>query len=267
MIVAGILSIIFGIVLLLWVIMQRTSEIAHLSEAVTGKFASYYRDKCGIEERFNNASSEDYDHLQGIKNALGQKVETLDVMTESLAKGFITVAVIAIVFGILCVVGYFLFDKKRRNVQTETAKLRFEEKKLTIILGAVATVIGIVMCILAWKQFYSLSSLLERETATWDKKVDKLIKMEFANKNDTWLRVEPAEVMSDFGTSAGWNSSVVTILQVVGLLLIIAGSFAMVSGIGYVCKTKLFPVINGLLLIIFAFIILFPLYKTLVDSF
>lgn len=267
MIVAGILSIIFGIVLLLWVIMQRTSEIAHLSEAVTGKFASYYRDKCGIEERFNNASSEDYDHLQGIKNALGQKVETLDVMTDSLAKGFITVAVIAIVFGLLCVAGYFLFDKKRRNVQAETAKLRFEEKKLTIILGAVATVIGIVMCILAWKQFYSLSSLLERETATWDKKVDKLIKMEFANKNDTWLRVEPTEVMSDFGTSAGWNSSVVTALQVVGLLLIIAGSFAMVSGIGYVCKTKLFPVVNGLLLIIFAFIILFPLYKTLVDSF
>jgi len=285
MIVAGILMIVIGVAIALWTFLQTTTGIANVDADKVEKFKSYFLTKVDIKQKVLEAqqnydevlttndadkievAKKNLDRVSEISRSLGDRIMKLEGLEDAFRNGLYIFAIALIILGALCVFGYFAFDRKRKGVIHETAMARFNEKKGMFTVGCISLIVGFIVCGFAWVNYYTTASTLVRETNAWNEKIEGFYKIDVADRDaDKYLIIDAKDVLSDFNESLTLPLAVTNTLQIVGLLLIAFGAVTTASIIGNACKTKLFPVFNGFLLIVFGVVILFPIYKTLVDS-
>ena len=277
MIVVGILSIIFGIILAVWTFIQKGSDVLAMSADSLAKLKQYAF-KALEQKMENDPSNTDYttfgQYAGYIKNSNGE-VTILDTnalklkgIAHSVSNGILIFSILMIIVGILCVVGYFAFDRKRKNVIRETAVQRFKDKSRIFCIGCIMAVVGCAMSIYSWIQMAGMNYKLQQQVKIWNRFVDKGISNKNINSGwESWLKLDKSTVLNDFGAGSPVNTTLVTIFSIVGFLLLFVGIILAVSIVGTACKTKLYPVFNGLILIFLTLLIIVPMYKTLIDSF
>lgn len=267
MIVVGILSIIFGILLAIWTFIQRQSDVLDISADTLTELKEYIF--VPINEKLADPGfSEFASKLEGFKrSALSQNL-VVEGLSKNVATGLYITSAIIILVGILCIVGFVTFDAKRRNVQKATAIERFNEGKTMFFAGIGVMVAGIAATVYAWIQNASFAYKLQRKIEVWNTFVDKKgVKIDQIEASwAEWIKVDEATALAHFNAGEPVSTTVNTIITVVGIVAIFVGAIMLVNVVGNACKTRVYPVFNGLILCFIALIILFPIYKTLIDS-
>ncbi len=275
MIVVGLLSIIFGIILAIWTFIQKGSDILtvsadtlqRLKEYVFVEFADRWAQSPDDPAYMSFGQYAGYIKTGDTVTILDKNTLNVEGMTDSVSKGLLIFSVVLIVVGILCVIGYFAFDRKRKGVVRATAVQRFKDSMRMFIIGIVMAVVGLGMSIYAWIQSSSFTYALQQKVGIWNKFIDNAVSTNNVDASwASWLKLDTAATLTDFNAGSPLPLTLISICSIVGIILLIVGASLAVSCVGRACKTKLYPVFNGLLLIIMTLIILVPMYKTIIDS-
>ncbi len=266
MIVVGILLIVIGLFVAVWASIQSGSDLYANAEKYGATIKQYVFNP--LDEKI--AANTDPDlasKYTTLKNVYASHELDVSPIKESLVNGFVTFGIIMIAIGVACLVLFVLFDAKRKKANLADAKVIFKENKVSFIVSAVGTVVAAVATIWAWIQTSTFKYALQSEVELWNEYVDSLVYMGNAEESWTsWMKFEPAKVLAEFGAGSTVNIKMLGIVSTVSLIALVIFAVVLMSNIGKLGKTKLFPVFNSIIFVIFALIIMIPIYKVLIDS-
>jgi len=268
MIVVGVLLILVGILCATWAFIQGNSDLAQNVEQYGEKIVNHIFGPLDAKIAEAGADADLVSRYQSLKKVYSGHQFTVKPFSENLTDSFITVGIIMVAVGIVCLVIFALFDAKKKKANWAEAKEIFKENKISFIISVIGLIASFAGTVWSWIQTSTFKYALQSEVGIWNNYVDTLVKVGNADSSwASWMKFDANQVLTQYGAPGLMDLGMVKVVTAISLIALVVFAVLFMSNIGKLGKTKLFPVFNGIVFIIFVLIILIPIYKVLIDSF